>query len=203
MKDMMIGVDLAKAVFQVHGALRTGEVQFRKKLTRKQFSAFMAKQDRCLVIFEACGCTHHWAREMKAQGLEHQHRVHRLTSGAGLARRIRLAPDPLEQGPEFVPRHHGINLDQRILLRVQARVTIRKIKETQLCHRRIPRAGSSRQLCRSAKAGAIFRGAPKYPRGDERPENFPVESFQRRTPDLRPGWGGGQPPACPQLHRMA
>lgn len=35
MKDMMIGVDLAKTVFQVHGALQTGGVQFRKKLTRK------------------------------------------------------------------------------------------------------------------------------------------------------------------------
>jgi hypothetical protein len=37
MNDMMIGVDLAKSVFQVHGALRSGEVQFRKKLTRAQF----------------------------------------------------------------------------------------------------------------------------------------------------------------------
>jgi len=53
MKDMMIGVDLAKNVFQVHGALRTGEVQFRKKLTRKQFPAFMAKQEPCLIIFES------------------------------------------------------------------------------------------------------------------------------------------------------
>ena len=30
MKDMMIGVDRAKTVFQVHGALRRGEVQVRK-----------------------------------------------------------------------------------------------------------------------------------------------------------------------------
>lgn len=55
MKDMMIRVDLAKAVFQIHGALRTGEVQFRKKLSRKQFPAFMARQGPCLIIFEACG----------------------------------------------------------------------------------------------------------------------------------------------------
>jgi transposase len=68
MKDMMIGVDLAKNVFQVHGALRTGEVQFRKKLTRKQFRAFLARQDPCLVIFEACGGAHYWAREMEALG---------------------------------------------------------------------------------------------------------------------------------------
>ena len=53
MNDMMIGVDLAKNVFQAHGALRSGEVQFRKKLTRQQFTAFMARQTPCLVIFEA------------------------------------------------------------------------------------------------------------------------------------------------------
>jgi len=70
MKDIMIGVDLAKNVFQVHGALRTGEVQFRKKLTRKQFPVFMARQEPCLVIFEACGSAHYWAREMEALGHE-------------------------------------------------------------------------------------------------------------------------------------
>ncbi|ASM74704.1 hypothetical protein [Pseudosulfitobacter pseudonitzschiae] len=59
MKDMMIGVDLAKSVFQIHGALRTGEIQFRKKLTRQQFPAFMAQQEPCLVIFEVCGSAHH------------------------------------------------------------------------------------------------------------------------------------------------
>ena len=68
MKNMRIGVDLAKAVFQVHGALRTGEVQFRKKLTRKQFPAFMAQQEPSMVIFEACGSAHFWAREMEALG---------------------------------------------------------------------------------------------------------------------------------------
>src|SRR6056297_2578075 len=70
MKVMMIGVDLAKNVFQVHGALHTGEVQFRKKLTRTQFPVFMAKQEPCLVIFEACGSAHYWAREMAALGHE-------------------------------------------------------------------------------------------------------------------------------------
>ena len=70
MKDMMIGVDLAKNVFEVHGALRTGDVQFRKKLTRKQFPVFMARQEPCLVLFEACGSAHHWAREMEAFGHE-------------------------------------------------------------------------------------------------------------------------------------
>lgn len=70
MKDTMIGVDLAKNVFQVHGALRTGEVQFRKKLTRKQFPVFMAQQGPCTVILEACCGAHYWARQMEALGHE-------------------------------------------------------------------------------------------------------------------------------------
>ncbi len=37
MEDTLIGVDLAKRVFQVHGASMTGQVKFRKKLTREQF----------------------------------------------------------------------------------------------------------------------------------------------------------------------
>lgn len=68
MNDMIIGVDLAKNVFQVHGALRTGELKFRKKLTRQQFTTFMAQQAPCLIIFEACGGAQYWAREMEALG---------------------------------------------------------------------------------------------------------------------------------------
>lgn len=68
MKDMMIGVDLAKRVFQVHGALSNGQVQFRKKLTRGQFRVFMEKQAPSAVIFEACGSASYWAREMESLG---------------------------------------------------------------------------------------------------------------------------------------
>ena len=68
MNDMMLGVDLEKSVFHIHGALRSGEVQFRKKLTRAQFSAFMAQQEPCLVVFKACGSAHYWSQEVEALG---------------------------------------------------------------------------------------------------------------------------------------
>lgn len=45
----IIGVDLAKQVFQLHGATGEGEVVFRKKLLRKQFLAFMQTHPRCRV----------------------------------------------------------------------------------------------------------------------------------------------------------
>ncbi len=68
MKDTMIGVDLAKRVFQIHGASTTGQVKFRKKLTREQFRRFMSEQPACIVVFEACGSASYWAREMETLG---------------------------------------------------------------------------------------------------------------------------------------
>lgn len=70
MKDIMIGVDLAKRVFQVHGASMTGHAKFRKKLSRDQFRKFMAEQPACVVVFEACGSASYWARQMKTLGHE-------------------------------------------------------------------------------------------------------------------------------------
>lgn len=68
MIDTMIGVDLAKNVFQLHGASMSGEVKFRKKLSRPQFRKFMEEQPACIVVFEACGGAHYWARELEGQG---------------------------------------------------------------------------------------------------------------------------------------
>ena len=70
MKDMMIGVDLAKRVFQVHGATMATQLIFRRKLSREQFRTFMAAQPACVVVFEACGSASYWAREMEALGHE-------------------------------------------------------------------------------------------------------------------------------------
>ncbi|MBC6718282.1 IS110 family transposase [Aurantimonas sp. DM33-3] len=70
MKDTMIGVDLAKNAFQLHGASMTGQVKFRKKLTRLQFLKFMAEQLPTVVVMEACGSASYWAREMVKFGHE-------------------------------------------------------------------------------------------------------------------------------------
>lgn len=68
--NTIIGVDLAKNVFQRHGASMTGHIKFRKKLSRLQFHKFMAKQVPCLVVMESCGSAHYWAREMTKLGHE-------------------------------------------------------------------------------------------------------------------------------------
>jgi transposase len=54
-----IGLDLAKTVFQAHGADASGEVVFRKKLRREHVLAFFAGQPRCLVAMEACASGHY------------------------------------------------------------------------------------------------------------------------------------------------
>lgn len=65
-----IGLDLAKSIFQAHGADAAGGVVFRKKLRRDQMLSFFAGQPRCLVAMEACSGAHHWARELAALGHE-------------------------------------------------------------------------------------------------------------------------------------
>ncbi|QDI74409.1 IS110 family transposase [Leisingera aquaemixtae] len=70
MKDTMIGVDLAKSVYQLHGATMTGEIKFRKKLSRLQFCRFMADQSPAIVVLEASGSAHYWARELGKLGHE-------------------------------------------------------------------------------------------------------------------------------------
>jgi transposase len=66
----MIGVDLAKNVFQLHAASMTGQPTFRKKLSRQSFPKFMAEQPPAVVVMEACGSAHYWAREMIRLGHE-------------------------------------------------------------------------------------------------------------------------------------
>src|SRR5689334_12509937 len=63
-----IGLDIAKHVFQAHGADGSGAVVFRKKLRRAQVLAFFAAQPSCTVAMEACGGAHHWGREISKLG---------------------------------------------------------------------------------------------------------------------------------------
>ena len=50
-----LGLDLAKNVFQAHGADASGRAVLRKKLRRDQVLAFFSQLPRCVVAMEACG----------------------------------------------------------------------------------------------------------------------------------------------------
>ena len=63
-----IGLDIAKHVFQLHGADGAGHVLFRKRITRAKLLSFLAAQTRCVVAMEACAGAHYWAREIAKLG---------------------------------------------------------------------------------------------------------------------------------------
>ena len=63
-----VGLDLAKNVFQVHGADGTGHAVLRKKLRRAQVLEFFDQLPACVVAMEACGGAHYWGREIGRLG---------------------------------------------------------------------------------------------------------------------------------------
>ena len=68
MNVSIIGLDIAKNVFQVHGEDAEGKVVVRKRLGRKRMIEFFSKLPPCLVALEACGTSHYWGRTLRALG---------------------------------------------------------------------------------------------------------------------------------------
>ena len=63
-----IGIDLAKNVFQVHGANEKGKAVLKKQLKRAQMLPFFANLTPCRIGMEACGSAHYWARKLQTLG---------------------------------------------------------------------------------------------------------------------------------------
>ena len=63
-----IGIDTSKSVFQLHGVDEKEQVALRKQVRRRQLLMFFAKLEPTLVGLEACGASHHWARELQKLG---------------------------------------------------------------------------------------------------------------------------------------
>ena len=63
-----IGLDIAKAVFQVHGVDGAGAVVIRKRVSRAKMLEFFADLPPCLIGIEACPSAHHWGRELTGLG---------------------------------------------------------------------------------------------------------------------------------------
>jgi transposase len=66
-----VGVDLAKHVIQVHAVDGAGRRVLSRALRREMFLAWCGELPKgCLVAMEACGGAHHWARRLRAMGLD-------------------------------------------------------------------------------------------------------------------------------------
>lgn len=72
MKEVsIVGLDLAKRVFQLHAASADGGLVFRRKLSRVHVLAFFSELPRCVFAMEACATVHYWAREIGKLGCCH------------------------------------------------------------------------------------------------------------------------------------
>jgi len=66
----VVGIDLAKNIFHLHGVDEHSEHKVQKRLSRSKLAEFMANLPPCLVGMEACGGAHDWARKFMAMGHE-------------------------------------------------------------------------------------------------------------------------------------
>jgi transposase len=64
----IIGLDIAKRVFQVHGVDEKHQVVMQKQLQRSEMIGWFSKLKPCLVGIEACATSHYWARELGKLG---------------------------------------------------------------------------------------------------------------------------------------
>ena len=70
MNTTIIGIDLAKNVFQLHAEDAAGHLLWKKRLHREALEPFLRKQPPALIGMEACGSAHHWGRVIRALGHE-------------------------------------------------------------------------------------------------------------------------------------
>jgi transposase len=64
----VIGLDIAKNVFQVHGVDEVGQVILKRRLRRSDVLRLFGEMEPVVVGIEACHTGHHWAREIRALG---------------------------------------------------------------------------------------------------------------------------------------
>jgi len=64
----VLGIDLAKNIFQLHGVDARGNIVLRKKLSRSQLLSFVVNLPHCRIGMEACGGANYWAREFAKLG---------------------------------------------------------------------------------------------------------------------------------------
>jgi transposase len=71
MKTTRLGLDIAKGVFQAVLVAERSRLVWKRRWRRQQVVSELAKLEPTLVVMEACGSAHYWAREIEALG----HRV--------------------------------------------------------------------------------------------------------------------------------
>ncbi|MCB1649763.1 MAG: transposase, partial [Pseudomonadales bacterium] len=68
MKDIRLGLDIAKGVFQAVLVQDRSQLVWSKRFRREQLLSRVAQLPKCLIVMEACASAHHWAREFDKLG---------------------------------------------------------------------------------------------------------------------------------------
>lgn len=69
-KVVRVGMDTGKSSFHLFGVDAQDRPALKRKLTRARVLSFFANLPPCLVVMEACGSSHYWARELSQLGHE-------------------------------------------------------------------------------------------------------------------------------------
>lgn len=69
-KHTVVGVDIAKSVFEVAVSHEPGRVAQRRRLSRATFLVFFAQLPASTIVMEACGSAHFFARKLQDLGHE-------------------------------------------------------------------------------------------------------------------------------------
>lgn len=68
MQVKLIGIDLAKNVFQICSVNQAGKVVFNRQRTRENFLAELCKYPEVPIVMEACYSAHYWGRTLQPPG---------------------------------------------------------------------------------------------------------------------------------------
>jgi len=68
MKVTLIGIDLAKSIFQVCGVNQSGKRVFNRQIRRAKLMQFLIQHPDATIAMEACGGSNYWGRELHKRG---------------------------------------------------------------------------------------------------------------------------------------
>ena len=66
----LLGIDIAKNVFQLKGLDKHHKEVFKKRISRGKLESFVRALPRCTIMMESCGGSNHWGRIFNAMGHE-------------------------------------------------------------------------------------------------------------------------------------
>lgn len=177
MQPTIIGLDLAKTIFQVHGVDAAGKIVLTKRLRRDGVLSFFANLPACVVGMEACASAHHWGREITKLG-----------------HTVRLMP-PRYVKP-YVKRHKNDQADAEAICEAVQRPTMRFVpikkveqKGTLVIHRvRETLVGQKTQLI-NALRGHLAEFGIVAPQGGSLHESAQIVRDVRTDMELMPQEG--------------